>query len=109
MTEQGGNADNMEEVVCNMSPAFLAGPGKEFPEANVTVDWFHVMQKFTTAVDAVSKAERKQVKMPTAIRRAVLKSEDSGKLADTQTIALPKPEDGNLITARAWRTREKLR
>ncbi|CAO0823102.1 hypothetical protein DFAR_3480002 [Desulfarculales bacterium] len=32
-----------------MSPAFLATIGESFPGANVTVNWFHVVQLFTTA------------------------------------------------------------
>ena len=47
------------EVVCDMSPAFLAAIGETFEQANVTVDWFHVVQLFTKAVDEVRKAEAK--------------------------------------------------
>ncbi len=42
-----------------MSPAFLAAIGETFEQANVTVDWFHVVQLFTKAVDEVRKAEAK--------------------------------------------------
>ena len=61
------------EVVCDMSPAFLAAVGDEFAQANVTVDWFHVVQLFTTAVDTVRKLEHQQTTLPKAIRWAVLK------------------------------------
>ncbi|CAO0824314.1 hypothetical protein DFAR_570027 [Desulfarculales bacterium] len=40
-------------MVCDMSPVFLAAIGKDFPSANGTVDWFHVVQLFTTAVDEI--------------------------------------------------------
>ncbi len=40
-----------------MSPAFLATVGRIFEKANVTVDWFHVVQLFTKALRwAVLKA-----------------------------------------------------
>ena len=52
------------EVACDMLPAFLTAVSKEFPHAEVTVDWFHVVQLFTKAVDDVRKAERRQVQMP---------------------------------------------
>ncbi|CAO0820371.1 hypothetical protein DFAR_1540022 [Desulfarculales bacterium] len=37
----------------NNSSAFLATIGESFPGANVAVDWFHVVQCFTAAVDEV--------------------------------------------------------
>ncbi|CAO0824875.1 hypothetical protein DFAR_970006 [Desulfarculales bacterium] len=55
-------------MVCNISSAFLAAIDKSFPDANVTVDWFHVAQLFTTAVDKVRKAEAKEHKLPKATR-----------------------------------------
>ena len=36
----------------------LAAVKEEFGEANVTVDWFHVVQLFTRAVDDVRKQEQ---------------------------------------------------
>ncbi|CAO0823758.1 transposase [Desulfarculales bacterium] len=73
LREHGGDHNNIAEVVCNMSPAFLAAIGDGFPGVNVTVDWFHVVQFFTTAVDEVRKAEAKERNLPTATRCAVLK------------------------------------
>jgi hypothetical protein len=52
--------------------AFLAAVGESFSSANVTVDWFHAVQLFTTAVDKVRKAEAKQHKLPKASRWTVL-------------------------------------
>jgi len=83
----GDAAAAVKEVVCDMSPAFLAAVAREFPEADVTVDWFHVVQLFNRAVDEVRKAERKQVRMPAAALWAVLKAHDSGKLTDRQATA----------------------
>jgi transposase len=105
----GGDAANVMEVVCDMSPAFLAAVAKEFPDAEVTVDWFHVVQLFTKAVDDVRKAERRQVQMPAAARWAVLKAHDGGKLTDKQAVALAELEAGDFLTAKAWRIKEKLR
>jgi transposase len=36
-----------------MSGAYLAAIGENFENAAVTVDWFHVVQLFTKAVDEV--------------------------------------------------------
>jgi len=109
LKEHGGDAGNIREVVCDMSPAFLAALAKEFPDAAVTVDWFHVVQVFTKAVDEVRKAERRQVRMPAASRWAVLKAHDGGKLTEKQAAALAELEAGDFLTAKAWRIKEKLR
>lgn len=91
-----------------MSPAFLAAVGEEFPDAAVTVDWFHVVQLFTEAVDDVRKAERRQTQLPAATRWAVLKAAD-GRLTDKQLATLVELEAGDFLTAKAWRIKEKLR
>ena len=108
LKRHGGKPGRIKEVVCDMSPAFLAAIAKEFPAADVTVDWFHVVQLFTRAVDDVRKAEYKLVKMPAATRWAVLKAGD-GKLTDKQATALAELEAGDFLTATAWHIKEKLR
>jgi len=105
----GGQSSRVTEVVCDMSPAFLAAVGKAFPDATVTVDWFHVVQLFTKAVDDVRKAERRLVRMPAATRWAVLKAGDGGRLTEKQAAALAELETGDFLTAKAWRIKEKLR
>ncbi|CAO0822369.1 hypothetical protein DFAR_2980016 [Desulfarculales bacterium] len=35
--------NNIAEVVCDMSPAFLAAIGESFPSTNVTMNWFHLV------------------------------------------------------------------
>ena len=72
LEKHGGQADNVLEVVCDMSKAFLAAVKEELPQANVTVDWFHVVQLFTRAVDDVRKEERKLEQHPKSLRWAVL-------------------------------------
>ncbi len=105
----GGKPERIAEVVCDMSPAFLSGVGENFKNATQTVDWFHVVQLFTTAVDDVRKTEGKQTKLPDATRWAVLKAHDGGKLTDKQVTALAELEAGDFLTAQAWRIKEKLR
>jgi transposase len=103
-----GDPSRIQEAVCDMSPAFLAAVDEEFPDAAVTVDWFHVVQLFTKAVDDVRKAERRQTQLPAATRWAVLKAAD-GRLTDKQLAALVELEAGDFLTAKAWRIKEKLR
>lgn len=51
----GAGSEQVLEVVCYMSLSFLIVVKDEFPKANVTVDWFHVVQLYTQAVDDVRK------------------------------------------------------
>lgn len=104
----GGEAGNVLEVVCDMSRAFLSATKEELPNANVTVDWFHVVQLFTRAVDTVRKDERKLRSLPKSLRWAVLKKAD-GPLTEKQAEALTELEASDLKTGIAWRIKEKLR
>ena len=106
--KHGAKSEQVLEVVCDMSPSFLSGVKDEFPKANVTVDWFHVVQLFTRAVDEVRKEERKHSDMPKALRWAVLKNAES-PMTDKQAQALLDLEQYDLETAKAWRVKEKLR
>src|SRR3546814_6591353 len=81
LAEHNGKPSKIAEVVCDMSPAFLAAVGETFPDASVTVDWFHVVQLFTRALDEVRKSEARLVKMPTAVRWAVLKAKEKNLTA----------------------------
>jgi len=103
-----GEPTRVAEVVCDMSPAFLAALATSFPKAAVTVDWFHVVQLFTTAVDQVRKAEARSRQLPKATRWAVLRAGD-GTLTDDQRIALAELETGGFATAAAYRAKEMLR
>lgn len=57
LCKQGGAPERVLEVVSDMSGSFVAGVREHFKNAEVTVDWFHVVQLFTKAVDDVRKAE----------------------------------------------------
>lgn len=104
----GGKADLILEVVCDMSKAFLAGIRETFSKATVTVDWFHVVQAFTNAVNKVRLLESKQKDLPKDTRWATLKNGD-GAMSDGQRAALAELEQMDFFTAIAWRVKEQLR
>jgi transposase len=56
-----------------MSGAFLSAVPKQLPNAQITVDWFHIVQTFTRALDDVRKAENRIKPLPEHLRRAVLR------------------------------------
>ena len=104
----GGHPGKVEQVVCDMSPAFISAVGKELPSARVTVDWFHVVQLFTSAVDEVRRLEGKDRKMPSGTRWAVLKAQESARNT-IQEDALQELLERGFATAQAFRVKELLR
>jgi transposase len=76
--------------------------------ASVTVDWFHVVQLFTRAVDDVRKLEGRQTKLPDHTRWAVLKGADK-KRTQNQANALLELVEQGFATAKAYRVKELLR
>ena len=104
LATHGGSPGRIVEVVCDMSGAFIAAIGESFDNAAITVDWFHVVQLFTKALDEVRRAEARHSKLPKALRWAILKRAD-GRLTKAQAAALAELEASDLFTAIAWRWR----
>ena len=72
-----GKAENVVEVVSDMSGAFISGVKTHFTNSSHTVDWFHVVQLFTKAVNEVRLEEAKEIDLPKATRWATLKNAGS--------------------------------
>ena len=53
LRDHQGDPAKIKEAVCDMSSAFLSGIAEQFPNAEVTVDWFHIVQTFTRALEFV--------------------------------------------------------
>lgn len=108
LKEHGGNHKDVKEVVCDMSPAFQSAAEKKFPYAALTVDWFHVVQLFTHAVDDVRRAESHKEQLPKGARWTTLKGLETKRTA-TQEAALKELQERGLATATAFRIKEMLR
>ena len=109
MRSHQGNPAQVLEVVCDMSGAFLSAVPRHLPKAQITVDWFHIVQTFTRAVDAVRKAESRIKPLPKHLRWAVLKRGEAERLTTNQLKAMAELLDQGLDTATAWRIKERLR
>lgn len=59
LAAHGGDPAKVNEVCCDMSPAFIAGVEANFPEAHITFDRFHIMKVLGDAVDQVRREEAK--------------------------------------------------
>ena len=98
----GGDTDDVVEVVCDMSPAFLSGITEHLPKAEITVDWFHIVQTFTKRLDEVRKKERREQEHPKSLRWALLKNLDNENLIPKQLAALQALVADQSATADAW-------
>lgn len=105
---KGGEPERVLEVVSDMSGSFVAGVREHFKNAEVTVDWFHVVQLFTKAVDDVRKAEAQVRELPKSTRWGVLKARETAK-TQSQAEALQELENEAFATGAAYRIKEQLR
>jgi transposase len=105
LSEHGGDADAIEDVCCDMSPAFIKGIEENFPNAQITFDKFHVLKILNTAVDEVRRQEQKGHPELKHTRYIFLKNPDNltGKQADR--LEDLKLKDLNLKTMRAYQIR----
>ena len=103
-----GSYRNITEVVCDMSPAFLSAANRELPFSDVTIDWFHVVQTFTRAVDNVRKLESREYNMPVGARWALVRAGETVQTQE-QIAALEDLEKRGMETSKAYLIKEKLR
>jgi len=59
LSDHGGNACAIEEVSCDMSPAFIKGTKDYLPNASITFDKFHILKIINEGVDQVRRQEAK--------------------------------------------------
>lgn len=57
LTSHDGSSDQITDVSCDMSPAFVKGLKECLPNADITFDKFHVLKIINEAVDKVRKEE----------------------------------------------------
>jgi transposase len=106
LSAKGAAAQQIEEVCCDMSPAFIRGIEEYFPEAEITFDKFHVMKLVGEAVDEVRTHEQKQAPELKRTKYIWLKNEANLKAEQKETLLRLK--DSNLQTGRAYRLRLAL-
>lgn len=53
----GGSNEQISDVSCDMSPAFIKGINETFPNAEITFDKFHIIKLINEAVDQVRRDE----------------------------------------------------
>ena len=97
-----GKEENIKQMCCDMSPAFIKGVEDNFPDAELTFDKFHIMKIINEAVDRVRRAEQKE--HPELVRSRYIWLKNPDKLTKNQTSKLEKLtlKRVNLKTSRAY-------
>lgn len=108
LEEHGGKAENIKDVSCDMSPAFIKGVNENLPEAEITFDKFHILKIINKAVDTVRKQEAQDLNILTNTKYIFLKN--NNKLTKNQSkklseLSMPKL---NLKSIRALHIRENF-
>ncbi len=101
-----GHPDNIEQVSCDLSPAFIKGVRKSLPRADITFDKFHIMKIINAAVDQVRREEAKTNPLLKGARYAVLKNDGNLTAKQKATKEALCLSTLNLKTVRAMRLRE---
>lgn len=108
LEEHNGNIEKIENVSCDMSPAFIKGVKENMPNAEITYDKFHIMKLINKAVDKVRREEVKLEDILKEARYALLKNRKNltGKQKEKlNELLLSKL---NLKTIRAFHIRENF-
>lgn len=75
LRQHGGKAENISDVSCDMSPAFIKGVREQLPNAKITFDKFHILKIINEAVDEVRREEAKTTPLLANSRYVFLKNE----------------------------------
>ena len=106
LKEHKGKPEQVSQVSCDMSPAFIKGVREALPSAEITFDKFHIIKIINEAVDKVRREEAKTNPLLKGARYALLKNE-SNLTAKQKTLrenlSLPSL---NLKSVRALQIRE---
>lgn len=105
----GGDAQAVESVSIDMSPAFIKGVADHLPNAQVTFDKFHVVQHANNAVDQMRRIEQRTDPELKGLRWNLLK--DRERLAAEARAELDAfvAQVTTKRTSRAWHYKEQLR
>lgn len=102
LIEHGGSVENIEQMCCDMSPAFIKGVAEQFPDVKLTLDKFHIMKVVNEAVDKVRREEQKEHPELVRSRYAWLKNPQNLTKKQTDKLNSLTVKKLNLKTSRAY-------
>ena len=98
----GGNKEKIQEVCCDMSPAFICGIGNNFEQSHITFDKFHVMKIINEAVDEVRRQEQRNRPELKKTRYIWLKNKGNLTAKQSEVLENLSVKKLNLKTSRAY-------
>lgn len=87
LVRHSGRVNNVTDVSCDMSPAFIKGVKENLPEAKITFDKFHILKLINEAVDEVRRMEAKDNPLLKGTRYIFLKNDKNLSQAQRDTKA----------------------
>jgi transposase len=106
VTEHGGTPEQITDVSCDMSPAFIKGVAENLPKAEITFDKFHILKIINEAVDDVRREEAKTNPLLKKTRYIFLKNERNLTEKQREKKQALQVADLNLKSMEALRMRE---
>lgn len=106
LDNKGIPQSQIEDFCSDMSPAFISGIEKRFPNASITFDKFHVMKLVNEALDNVRRQEQATQPELKNSRYVWLKNQEN--LTEKQKDKYAKLKDMDLATGRAYRMKLSL-
>lgn len=101
-----GKIEQVRDISCDMSPAFIKGIAEAFPEAEITFDRFHITKLINEAVDAVRRSEAQTVAELKGSRFAILKN--AANRTRSQQDLIDNLTKMNLKSMKAMRIKESF-
>lgn len=111
LPKHDAQAEQIEYVSIDMSPAYQKGAKENCPNAKVVFDRFHVMQNVGKAVDEVRRREHRNLSRQgdKSLKESMWLFRNNPENLDTeQTAHLDELKRANLITAKAYQMRLNL-
>jgi transposase len=106
LKEHKGKPEQIKEVSCDMSPAFIKGVTENLPEAQIVFDHFHVIKIINEAVDQVRREEARTNPLLKSNRYIFLKNRENHTAKQKETFEELSLSRTNLKTMRAYHIKE---
>lgn len=106
LQQHQGQPEQIKEVACDMSPAFIKGVTEQLPEAYIVFDHFHVIKIINEAVDKVRKQEAATNPLLRSTRYIFLKNRQNHTIRQKETIDQLSLRALNLKTVKAYHMKE---
>jgi transposase len=108
LRRHNGSPDNIENISCDMSPAFIKGANENFKNASITFDKFHILKIINEGVDSVRRQEAASEPILKNTKYIFLKNEENLTEKQQETLGELKMPKLNLKTVRALHIRQNF-